>query len=133
MSYNESRRSNSNYPPMSQAEWDNAPFNQPENDEKEFDVIVTHTLTKNVRLMTKDYIAFEDDDYIDTSEVDWDNEFDNQHYDIPQLLEILESMVDKEIKEIGEPATRGMQRKLKKLQDIKEDCHGWSTIELEFE
>ena len=111
----------------------NAPYNQSENVEKDFDIIVTHTLTKNVRLYTKDYIELDDDDYIDTSEVDWDTEFDNQHYDIPQLLEILESMVDKEIKEIGEPTTRGMQRKLKRLQDIKEDCHGWSTVEMEFE
>ena len=31
MSYNESLNGNSNYPPMSQSEWDNAPWNQVDN------------------------------------------------------------------------------------------------------
>ena len=32
MSFNESLLPNSNYPPMSQDEWDNAPFNEPMDD-----------------------------------------------------------------------------------------------------
>ena len=40
MSYNESIDKNSNYPLMSQYEWDNAPWNQNDPEEKEFKVTV---------------------------------------------------------------------------------------------
>ena len=55
MSYNESLNSNSNYPPMSQSEWDNAPWNQAASPEKEIEVTVSITLSKTVRISVSDY------------------------------------------------------------------------------
>ncbi len=55
MSYNESLKSNSNYPPMSQAEWDNAPWNQEDPEEKEIEVTVSITLSKIVKVKVTDY------------------------------------------------------------------------------
>ena len=55
MSYNESLNSNSNYPPMSQSEWDNAPWNQVASPEKEIEVTVSITLSKTVRISVSDY------------------------------------------------------------------------------
>ena len=55
MSYNESLNSNSNYPPMSQSEWDNAPWNQVDSPEKEIEVTVSITLSKTVRISVSDY------------------------------------------------------------------------------
>ena len=55
MSYNESLNGNSNYPPMSQSEWDNAPWNQVDNPEREIDVTVSITLSKTVKIKVSDY------------------------------------------------------------------------------
>ena len=55
MSYNESLNGNSNYPPMSQSEWDNAPWNQVDSPEKEIEVTVSVTLSKTVKIKVSDY------------------------------------------------------------------------------
>ena len=55
MSYNESLNGNSNYPPMSQSEWDNAPWNQVDNPEREIKVTVSITLSKTVKIKVSDY------------------------------------------------------------------------------
>ena len=41
MSYNESLSAHSNYPPMSQWEWDHAPWNQEEPEPREVEVTVS--------------------------------------------------------------------------------------------
>lgn len=55
MSYNESLNSNSNYPLMSQSEWDNAPWNQEENPEREIEATVSVTLSKTIKVKVSDY------------------------------------------------------------------------------
>ena len=55
MSYNESLNSNSNYPPMSQSEWDKSPWNQTDNPEREIEVTVSVTLSKTVKIKVSDY------------------------------------------------------------------------------
>ena len=57
MSYNESLNNNSNYPLMSQSEWDNAPWNQRDPEPVEVEVQVTIVLTKNIKLPVTDYIV----------------------------------------------------------------------------
>lgn len=60
MSYNESLNPNSNYPEMSQSEWDRAPWNQEDNPEEEIEVTISMTLSKNVKIKVTDYIKDED-------------------------------------------------------------------------
>ena len=55
MSYNESLNNNSNYPLMSQSEWDNAPWNQEENPKREIEVTVSVTLSKTIKVKVSDY------------------------------------------------------------------------------
>lgn len=55
MSYNESLNNNSNYPLMSQSEWDSAPWNQVDNPEREIEVTVSVTLSKTVKIKVSDY------------------------------------------------------------------------------
>lgn len=55
MSYNESLNGDSNYPTMSQSEWNNAPWNQEDNPEKEIEVTVSVTLSKTVKVRVSDY------------------------------------------------------------------------------
>lgn len=52
---NESLRANSNYPPMSDLEWLEAPFNQPDPPEKTFNLAISCSLSKDVQVDTDDY------------------------------------------------------------------------------
>lgn len=53
--YNESVNSDSNYPIMSQSEWNNAPWNQTDNPEREIEVLVSVTLSKTFKVRVSDY------------------------------------------------------------------------------
>lgn len=55
MSYNESINSDSNYPAMSQSDWDRAPWNQKDNPEREVEVTISVTLSKTVKIRVSDY------------------------------------------------------------------------------
>lgn len=50
MSYNTSNNLNSNYPLMSQSDWDNAPFTQPSEQIEEIEATVSLTLSKSVKI-----------------------------------------------------------------------------------
>ena len=60
MSYNESLRANSNYPPMSQSDWDRAPWNEVELPPKEGEVTVSVTISKTTKVPVMDYIIDEE-------------------------------------------------------------------------
>ena len=68
MSYNESLRANSNYPPMSQSDYDRAPWNEVELPPKDVEVTVSITLSKTMKVPVTDYII--DDEGIDFSRCD---------------------------------------------------------------
>lgn len=74
MSYNESLNSNSNYPVMSQSEWDNAPWNEEEHPKEEVEVEVVVTLVKTVKVEVDDYIIKDggvDEDNYPYKEIDF--------------------------------------------------------------
>lgn len=56
MSYNESLNPHSNYPLMSQSQWDSAPFNQSDIPEKDFDVVCSQSLSRAATVTTSNYI-----------------------------------------------------------------------------
>ena len=68
MSYNESLNSNSNYPPMSQSEWDKSPWNEVELPPKDVEVTVSITVSRTMKVPVTDYII--DDEGIDFSRCD---------------------------------------------------------------
>ena len=68
MSYNESLNSNSNYPPMSQSDWDRAPWNEVELPPKDVEVTVSITLSRTMKVPVTDYII--DDEGVDFSNCD---------------------------------------------------------------
>ena len=69
MSYNESLRANSNYPPMSQSDWDRAPWNEVELPSKDIEVTISVTVSKTMKVPVRDYIIDEEGN-IDFSECD---------------------------------------------------------------
>lgn len=91
MSFNESLSKNSNYPPMSQSEWDRAPWNQVDPKPIKLDVVVSVTLSKTFTIDVDDYTveyegADEDGNYtqeIDYSDCNLTEAVENQCY-LPQ-------------------------------------------------
>ena len=67
MSYNESLNSNSNYPPMSQSEWDSAPWNEVELPPKDVEVTVSITVSRTMKVPVTDYTIDEE------GEIDFSN------------------------------------------------------------
>ena len=68
MSYNESLRADSNYPPMSQSDWDRAPWNEVELPPKDVEVTVSITVSRTMKVPVTDYII--DDEGVDFSRCD---------------------------------------------------------------
>lgn len=126
MSYNESLNPNSNYPHMSQSEWDNAPWNQQEMPERDFTANVSVTLSRKVLICTNDYVAEYDTEdgsvSYDTSNTKWVDEYKNQCYTIPMLLEKLKEYISKELQQKNGKDSR--------LQDMLEACDDWEVDEL---
>lgn len=60
MSYNESLNSNSNYPPMSQSEWDKSPWNEVELPPKDVEVTVSITVSRTMKVPVTDYTIDEE-------------------------------------------------------------------------
>ena len=67
MSYNESLRANSNYPPMSQSDWDRAPWNEVELPPKEVEVTISAIVSKTTKVPVTDYTIDEE------GEIDFSN------------------------------------------------------------
>ena len=144
MSYNESLRSNSNYPAMSQSQWDSAPFNEEDVPEKDFRVTCCQSLSKTVTVTTNNYIPgaegvdYESDDeggcYAvpyhddpDTSDTNWAEEYhDNQYHTPAQLLELFKQCLEENMK-------NGLVFKTPKFtEDLIKECEGWCEDETEF-
>lgn len=107
MSFNESLLPNSNYPPMSQHEWDNAPWNQVDPPTKTIDVTVSVTLSKTMQINV--------DDTEDWREYTSLNDAVEQQRFLPQeAAELLESAANGELQE----------------QQIK-DLEGWTVDDFE--
>lgn len=143
MSYNESLNSNSNYPPMSQSEWDNAPWNQEDVPEKDFEVTCSQSLSKTVTVTTNNYIPgasgvdYEPDDeggyYAsgwhdpdDTSDTNWADEYHNNDYHTPlQLIELFKQYLENELNRMGEVKNERW------IKHLIEECSDWQEDDIE--
>lgn len=132
MSYNESLMSNSNYPPMSQSEWDSAPWNEESIPEKDFDLIVCQTLSKQVDVTTSDYNPEYDEEdgsiFCDTSETSWKEVYaDNKHYTPLELIGLFGRYIDDLLNDIVTTP-----RSPSFLKILKQECKGWQEEEIDF-
>lgn len=115
-----------NTPTMMQSEKERAPWNEKKVPEREFPVVVVCTIYKmNVQVSTSDYIPEIDEDedsYANTENTDWATAYKRDHYTIPQLLNILQGYVIKELRDDKVVKTKNYKDKLKHILD---DCDGW--------
>lgn len=129
MSYNESLNPNSNYPLMSQSQWDNAPFNDVPTEPYEFDCIITQTVQKDVGVETKSYNMEIDEEWGRVFRVpdgaDWDEEYGKQHLDIPELLEALQGLAKEKLEKCKDLSISEKNR----LNRLIEEADGWESTE----
>ena len=129
-------QSNSNYPPMSQDELEKAPFNEREQEDRDFNVTVSQTLSKTVPVITNDYnleVVSEPHNQIherivDTSETSWRDVYAENDYHTPeQLLKLfkryLEYLLDRKTVVPVAPSF---------LKMLIKDCEDWIVDDEEF-
>lgn len=155
MSYNESLSPNSNYPPMSQSQWDSAPFNEIVVPEKKFDITCCQTLSRTAVVTTNNYIpgaegcdyepngeggycSFGWQDPDDTFGTDWSKEYESNGYKTPlQLIQMLQEYLEKDLREIQKdmlPNDRSFKAtKVRMLKGLIEECECWTEDETDFE
>lgn len=113
----------------------NAIWEQVDNRAVERDCEVTETITRKVTLSTTDYVTEEDLDeefgmhmFSDTSETDWEREYESQEYTVIELIAKLKEYVSKDIK--NTTANTGKNRELQRLLAA---CDGWEQVEINVE
>ena len=123
------------YPPMTQSQWERAPFNEVETPEKEFSVTISQTLSKSTTVCTQDYIPVVEDEwdgemgiheeYADTSNTDWKKVYNDcamTPLDIIQKCgELCKYLLDRDMTSYG-------KNSLKKLM---EECQDWVEDDME--
>lgn len=134
----------SSYPPMSQSEWDRAPFNQSNLDNMEFEVTCSQSLSKTVTVVTDNYmpgasgVDYEPDgeggyyaiayhDSPDTSDTNWAEEYHENDYHTPaQLLTLFKQFLE-------ENKEHGLVFKSPGFTDkLIEECSGWTEDDTEY-
>ena len=97
MSYNESLNADSNYPPMSQSQWDNAPFNQKDPPERLFDISLSISLSKDASVYSSNY---DPEGKFGMGELDNPLEaYKEYNHTIPELLGILKKLAREKLSE----------------------------------
>lgn len=108
----------------------NAPYNQIDPPEKEFNLTVSQTLSKSIEVVTDNYIPECDYEtgciYANTSETDWYGIYEEEQYNILELLGHLQTFAEKELENVSPNSGRGRE-----LQRIIESCKDWTVDDYE--
>jgi hypothetical protein len=131
MSYNESLNPNSNYPAMTQSQWDAAPFNEPIIPEREFNVCAMQTLVKETIISTDQYQPEYDEEdgytYANTENTDWQDAYEKVACTPSQLIEVCGKLAQHLIND-GIKKVDGIW-----LPRIVKECDGWDVDETKVE
>ena len=118
---------NSDYYPAGAANDPNAPYNEVEPPEREFDCSATMVLNKDT-LVTTDKVYWDGDDWVMCEDVSLRDVFRDNYTDIPTLIAELVKYID------GELASNQISYERKwELVKMKESAKGWTIIDEEYE
>lgn len=118
----------------------NAPWNEKEVPERDFEVNATFTLTKQCQITTNDYVPEESGqdedgwwyDEISTQDTDWEAAY-KENYKTPlELIEILKKKCEDELAAIGD-MKHGTYSKRRELQNIIDSCKGWAYLDFDID
>ena len=144
-----------NYHYPAGADTPDAPWNEVEVPEKEFEVTCSQSLSRTAIVTTNNYIpgasgvdyerddeggytaiGYQDPD--DTSDTCWKDEYKNNGYTTPlELIGILKTYIDKELTELEntmEPNDKSYKvTRARRLKFLIEECESWTEDEIDFE
>lgn len=107
----------------------NAPYNEVEYPEHDFDMAVSVTLTRDATITTNQYNAYVDNEdghtEYETDSIEWKNEYESQYWTIPQLLDKMRTLLDKWKPEKMERADKHLYER------IMDESTGWEQEEME--
>lgn len=142
----------SNYPDGLSDNTPDAPWNDVEVPEKEFDVTISQTLSKDTTVTTNNYIPgasgcdYEPDgeggycacgwqDPDDTSNTNWGNAYREEHYTPLDLIQLFGEKCKQELKELEElgfeDAPYYYSQRKRELEHLIEECSCWTDDETE--
>ena len=112
-----------------------APYNKVETPEKEFDVTCSQTLSKTTRIFTGNYVPQSEkiyengvgylEEWIDTSDTDWSEEYLAQHKTPKDLIRYLKEFVTHALQKTELPYKESF------LKDLLQECKDWVVDEFE--
>lgn len=123
------KKMNDNYP-LGAANDPNAPYNEIEPPKREFNVTISQTLSRSTKVSTDQYIPvynYDEDmgtiETYDTSNTNWKEVYENEDFKIQELISILKSYVENDIKNTLPKSVKGryLARLLKACDDWVED------------
>lgn len=126
-----------NYPPGA-ANDPNAPYNEVEVPEREFDVTISMSLSRTVQCYTNKYIPEVDEEnghlYVDTSDTPWSEVYGDNHKTIPELLEELKKYIQKDLDNLADDETK-MDKAFhrRRLEFLLTECDNWTVDEEVYE
>lgn len=111
------------YPPG--AEFDpNAPYNEPVIPERDFEVMISQTMSRTVTVTTDDYQPeFDEEDgntYANTENTDWKKVYENCDFKLQDLISELKQYVLKDMEGTGPNTGKGSH-----LKRLLAACDGW--------
>ena len=143
---------NYNYPPG--ADTPDAPWNEVDVPEKDFEVTCSQTLSRTATVTTNNYVPgacgvdYEPDDeggYCavgwhdpdDTSDTNWADEYDSNGYKTPlQLIQMLRDYLEQDLKKWEEEDNKKPHAwaatQVRKYKSLIEECDGWTVDEEEY-
>ena len=120
----------------------NAPFNEVEVPERDFDVEVVETLTRSASVTTQKYVSeFDEEDghtYANTDDTDWQEVYTDNYMPLSKLMEEMRKETEAFITDIEqqlkackrEDRFRLSQRK-RRLKELAANMEGWEQSEME--
>ena len=124
----------SNLPLMSESQLREAPFNQQDIPERDFNVTCSQSLSKTVKVYTDNYIPRKDGKelIIDTGSVNWADEYHNNDYYTPiQLITLYKETLKKQL-ESYEGFEDTMRGTIRRIEHLIEECENWTEDETEY-
>lgn len=134
---------NYHFPPG--ADTPDAPWNQVENPEEEFNLTIVETLSKDVTVHTSNYQLEKDyddtnsmRDYINTSDTPWKDEYGKEGCTaIETIIAVKVYLEEVRLAQLNDLAlcrtlTNEEQKELRVVKDLITQCEGWKQEEIEF-
>ena len=129
-----------NYPPGSDTA--DAPWNEVEVPDMEFDVTISMSLSKTVKCSTNKYnpVVIDEphnrlhEEYPDTSDTPWSEVYGDNHKTIPELLEELKKYIQKDLNNLANDETK-MDKAFhrRRLEFLMKECDNWVVDEEDYE